>query len=190
MTTEPLYANFSSRRQGHSRAAMNRVELPFKLKRLPPKRDHICTLGYEGMGYWADVRLELAPPVRGRPWWSIYSFVHEESWDGPKHNYAGVPIAYLEATDSDSQTDIAKYLLLVSMNECCIGCHRVTVGLLNSFQIRAIQLTSDCGAEASGDFQDPNLQVKDREAILRHVFPDLLDTASRRLNEYFNAKSS
>jgi hypothetical protein len=101
-----------------------------------------------------------------------------------------VPIAYLEATDSDSQTDIAKYLLLVCINECYIGCHQVTAGLLNPFQIRAIQLTSDCGVEASGDFQDPNLQVKDREEILRHVFPDLLDTASRRLNEYFNAKSA
>jgi len=179
-------AEFASREQGYSSAPVSRVDLPFRLSRLPQKRAHMCTLGYEGTGYWADVKLDLAPPVQRRPWWSVWSFTHESAWDGPSNNYAGQPVAFLQSVDGDSESDVALYLLMKVVEMCSLGCEEIRSGTLDELQIQAALLAldnGDCDSGAKGA-----LDVDQREQIIACALPDLREIVSERLGQLQHKK--
>lgn len=184
---QTTFTELAQREQAYSDWPITRVELPFTLQRLPAKRTYACTVGYESVGFWVDVRFELAQPVKGRPWWSLWAFVHGASFDGPKHNYPGCPLAYIRAQPNDNEDTITAFLLLQTTDSCCIGFHEVSEGLLNQHQLRAVQFCGQDSINKTGDFMDPHLVPADRDPILRHTFPDLRDRVAERLDEYFSS---
>jgi hypothetical protein len=53
-----------------------------------------------GVGF--EIELYLAPPLKGRPWWSLWTQVLERNPDYPsEHIYPGVPTGYLKAFKDD-----------------------------------------------------------------------------------------
>ena len=180
-----LHSEFVGREQGYSDSPISSMELPFPLRGLPKKRITLCSLGYESIGCHLEVDLDLAPPVRGRNWWSIWSSVTEESFDGPTHRYARVPIAFIRAFDEDMTGDVAKYLLIGCMDHCYIGCEEIGAGTLSVNEIRVAQFALGRDLPTASTAH-PKLNQKDREEILRHAFPDLRNVISKRLDECLN----
>jgi hypothetical protein len=188
MTQVQLHSEFVGREQGYSDHPISRMELPFPLKGLPRKRITLCSLGYEFIGCHIEASLDLAPPVRGRNWWSIWSSVREQQYacgGMPTHRYARVPIAFIRAFDEDMTGDVAKYLLIGCMDHCCMGCEEIGACTLSANEVRVAQfaLGRDLPTASSAH---PKLNHKDREEILRHAFPDLRNVISKRLDECLN----
>ena len=137
MTNKATVSKFASREQGYSDSPITRVDLPFRLARLPQRRHEMCRLmENEGQGYSYDVSLYLAPPGRGRPWWSVWSFVSEETWEGQRNDYEEVPLGFLRYVDGDLEVDVASYLLTQVTKECYLDPENVCPGLLDKLQIR------------------------------------------------------
>lgn len=165
----------NQRNQGYSSNPITPAEMPFKLSRLPTRRKELCSIGYEGMGYYVDVALYLAPPLKQRPWWSVWASATESSLDCGTHRYASTPVGYINAEDDDIETDLAIYLLMKVVSECCMAGEEIHEGMLAEPQIKAALLS----AAAWCCKPDPN--SRQHGQIVQSALPDLQSVVAEQL---------
>lgn len=187
MTTHVSYSSLESRPQGYAESLLSSVKFPFRLKQLAPKRCHLCTISWEFIGCHLTVRLDIAPPVRGRPWWTIWSFTHEDSFDGPRHTYHSQASAFLSADLDDQLETVGQFLLIKCADKFSMDFQEIIPGELSAYQIRAAQCSTSIGLDRSHRSWSPDIKKGDYESIVAAAFPDMQDKVAGQLREYFES---
>lgn len=185
---ENTFSKLSARQQGVAATlgpfgSDPEVELPFEISRLPVKKTLLYEFDIEwdyGTGYHID--LYLAPPNSTRHWWSLWSQTYEQnSLEGIRNLYPGVPIGYIAAATSDQETDIGKYLLIRAMEAQGHGCaNSIDEGHLSEADYYAALLSAlDCHQLKKSDIEYIRAN---RAEIITSAFPEMREIVTKRID--------
>ena len=118
-------------------------KLPFKLIRMTPKREWLCDLDLDYDQFRLDVEVYLGIPLCQRPWWTVWTKVHEYDLSLGSHEYTGSLVAFLKAEDGDLLKEIGVYLLTKVFNESAICPSNIVACGLSKTQILKAILISE-----------------------------------------------
>lgn len=185
---ENTFSNLSVRQQGVAKtlgpcSSGPEVELPFEISRLPVKKTKLYEFDIEwdhGTGFHID--LYLAPPNSKRHWWSLWSQTYEQNTsEGMRNLYPGVPIGYIAAAASDQETDIGKYLLIRVMEAQGHGwADSIDERHLSTTDYYAALLSAlDCHQLQKSDIEWIRAN---RAEIIASAFPEMREIVTKRID--------